>query len=268
MHQSNTIRLVVFDWAGTTVDYGSGAPVEVFERVFAKEGIRFTKQEINGPMGMEKKTHIRALLNTDSGNRQWEQTHGRQWNEEDVERLYQDFEEELVQIVAGRSVPIPGVVDTVKRLRESGLKIGSTTGYHSRMMKEVIPKAEQLGYRADCVVTPDVVGSGRPGPFMIFECMRQLNVYPPCAVIKVGDTVADILEGKNAGVWSVGILTGSNLLGLSEEEYKEMDPETLIQRKEDARRRYLEAGADMVIDSICELPDAVTALNERLKEEK
>ena len=45
--------------------------------------------------------------------------------------------------------------------------------------------------------------------------MRRLNVYPPSAVVNVGDTVVDIQEGKNAGAWSIGILTSSNLLGLT-----------------------------------------------------
>ena len=39
MESRQEIRLVVFDWAGTTVDYGSSAPVAVFERVFTEAGI-------------------------------------------------------------------------------------------------------------------------------------------------------------------------------------------------------------------------------------
>ena len=62
MHPSNTIRLVVFDWAGTTVDYGSSAPSEVFDRVFTKAGLHFTREEINRPMGMEKRAQIRRPL--------------------------------------------------------------------------------------------------------------------------------------------------------------------------------------------------------------
>ena len=56
------IQMIVFDWAGTTTDYGGVAPSVVFDRVFQEEGICLTKEEINAPMGMEKKAHIRALL--------------------------------------------------------------------------------------------------------------------------------------------------------------------------------------------------------------
>ena len=184
-----------------------------------------------------------------------------------MEHLYESFEAELFQVVAEYSVPIPGVVETVKELREQGLKIGSTTGYTSQMMEQVIPGAAKLGYQADCMVTPDVTGLGRPTPFMLFECMRQLNVYPPRSVVKVGDTAVDMQEGRNAGAWSVGILTGSNLLGLSQEEYEAMDSAELERRKEKAAERYREAGADLVIDSIRELSAAIEELNRRIQKE-
>ncbi|MBS6398091.1 MAG: phosphonoacetaldehyde hydrolase [Clostridiales bacterium] len=261
MNFKNKIQMVVFDWAGTTVDYASSAPSTVFDRVFESVGIKLTKEEINGPMGMEKKAHIRALLSCESGNRQWLEIRKRPWTEEDVDALYRKFEEMLYSIVAEYSEPIPGVVETVDGLRKQGLKIGSTTGYTSQMMEQVIPKAKAMGYEADCVVTPDVTEASRPTPFMLFECMRQMNVYPPCTVVKAGDTVVDMQEGKNAGAWSVGILTGSNLLGLSKEEYEEMSAEELEKRKEAAAESYRQAGADMVIDSIRDLPAAIEKIN-------
>lgn len=268
MMEMNRIQMIVFDWAGTTTDYGGIAPSVVFDRVFRNAGIHLTKEEINRPMGMEKKAHIRELLSSESGNRQWKELHGGPWTEADVETLYQEFEKILYEIVAEYSTPIPGVVETVKKLRESGLKIGSTTGYTSHMMGQVTARAAELGYEADCVVTPDVTGASRPTPFMLYECMRRLNVYPPCAVAKVGDTIVDIQEGKNAGAWSIGILTGSNLLGLAQGEYEAMAPDELECRKQEATKRYLEAGADLVIDSIRDLPVAVAEINRQMAEKE
>ncbi len=262
------IQLIVFDWAGTTVDYGSCAPTEVFNQVFISAGIHLTREEINRPMGLEKKAHIRELLSGENGSKQWQQIYGRMWTEEDVENLFQKFEKTLYEVVASYSRPIEGAAKTVQTLKAQGLLIGSTTGYHSKIMERVIPLAAEAGYAPDCVVTPDVTGGiGRPSPFMLFECMRKLNVYPPSHVIKVGDTVADILEGKNAGAWSIGILTASNLLGLTEEEYQSMDPEDLKARKQRAAEIYKNAGADMVIDTIADLVPAVEEINRRLEKE-
>lgn len=266
MENKEKIELVVFDWAGTTVDYGSGAPSEVFGKVFRAAGIDFTKEEIDGPMGLEKKAHIRRLLSTESGSRQWTEKYGRPWNEDDVDNLYENFEAALHEVVAERSDPLEGVPETVARLRKAGLKIGSTTGYNDWMMEQVRPRAAAGGYEPDCVVTPDTTGIGRPSPFMLFECMRRLHVYPACRVVKVGDTAVDMEEGVNAGTFCIGILTGSSLLGLTKEQYESMSEKELKARKEKASDRYFKAGADLVIDSIRDLPEAIDTLNGYLAE--
>ena len=258
------IAMVVFDWAGNTVDYGSSAPMVVFDRVFKEAGIQLSREQINGPMGLEKRAHIKQLLELEDATKQWKETYNRMWTEDDVDQLYETFEEKLAQVVAEYSIPIDGTVETVGRLRDMGIKIGSTTGYTSQMMEGVIPRAESCGYKPDCVVTPDVTGEGRPSPFMLFECMRELHVYPVTAVVKVGDTITDIKEGKNAGAWSVGILQGSNLLGLTKEEYDAMDQAELVKRKETAKEKYLAAGADMVIDSIKDLPEAIREIEKEM----
>lgn len=268
MNKENKIQLAVFDWAGTTVDYGSSAPMVVFEEIFADAGISLTRAEINGPMGMEKKAHICSLLSLEAASEQWRTKYGIDWNEEDVENLYEKFENRLAEVVAEFSKPIDGVIETMAVLREKGVKIGSTTGYNTEMMKNVLPGAAAAGYTPDCVVTPDITGKGRPTPFMLFECMRQLDVHNVRSVVKVGDTIADILEGKNAGAWSIGILTGSNLLGLTQEEYESMDGDKLAVLKNETATKYLEAGADMVIDNMRELPDAIEALNARMMKER
>lgn len=266
--KSNRIHMVVFDWAGTTVDYGSSAPMEVFNMVFDEAGINLTRSEINGPMGMEKKTHIRSLLSLETAKQQWKEKYGRDWTEGDVEDLYVKFEEKLYEVVANYSTPIDGVVETVKELKESGIKIGSTTGYNNQIMTKVIPAAKVQGYEPDCVVTPDITGMGRPTPFMLNECMRVLNVYPPKNVVKVGDTVTDIHEGKNAGAWSIGILVGSNLLGLTKEEYDALPATELTVLKKITTKKYMEAGADMVIDNITELPKAIEKINQMMANEE
>ena len=263
MHKNLSIAAVIFDWAGTTVDYGSHAPSAVFAQVFAQHGVKLTAAQINGPMGLEKKAHIRSLLSLETAKEQWQTQYAREATEEDINTLYEEFEDTLFKVVADRAAPLAGVVETVSALRAQGIKIGSTTGYNSKMMEQVLPTAKAHGYCPDCVVTPDVVGGvGRPAPYMLFECMRRLNVFPPRAVLKVGDTIADVLEGKHAGALSVGLLQGSNILGFSsEEEYRALPADELKARKQAAAARYKEAGADFVLDSITQLPSLVAAIN-------
>ena len=264
---NNNIKLVVFDWAGTTTDFGSQTPTRIFDKTFSQLGIHFTTEEINGPMGMEKKAHIRTLLSTEAGKTAWASLYHRDWTEKDVEEIYQRFEQNLQEVVADYSHVIPGVPETVAQLRQQGITIGSTTGYNQDIMSRVAPAAAAEGYVPDCIVTPDITGYSRPTPFMLYECMRKAGIYPADRVVKVGDTVVDILEGKNAGAWSVGILLGSSLMGLSQKEFETVSPEEFDRRKEAARKAYLAAGADLVIDSIRDLPAAIDALNARMAEE-
>ena len=264
MTEKQQIKLVVFDWAGTTTDFGSQAPVDVFDRTFRQKGLVFTKDEINAPMGMEKKAHITSMLSTERGRQLWQENYSRSWNEDDIEEVYQCFEANLRTVVAEYAKLIPGVKETVDKLREMGLKIGSTTGYTAEIMQYVLPVAKGQGYEPDCCVTPDVTEYSRPTPFMVFECMRRLNVFPPKLVVKAGDTVMDILEGKNAGAWSVGIIKGSSVVGLSEAEYNALSETERKELHEKARKIYMEAGADYVIEDITELPEVIAKINAEL----
>ena len=83
----HSVQMIVFDWAGTTVDFGSRAPLQIFEKTFQHFGLEFTLEEIAGPMGMEKKDHIRTLLSTEEGTTFWKNTQNRDWDENDVERI-------------------------------------------------------------------------------------------------------------------------------------------------------------------------------------
>ena len=55
------VKAVIFDWAGTVVDYGSLAPMGAFVETFAEFGVAITIDEARGPMGMAKRPHIAAL---------------------------------------------------------------------------------------------------------------------------------------------------------------------------------------------------------------
>ncbi|EHG8745147.1 phosphonoacetaldehyde hydrolase [Enterococcus faecium] len=48
------IKTVIFDWAGTTVDFGCMAPVHAFRNAFLEKGIQLTDKEIREPMGKLK----------------------------------------------------------------------------------------------------------------------------------------------------------------------------------------------------------------------
>ena len=261
INNENRVSCVVFDWAGTTVDFGCFAPLGAFMRVFEEAGAAITAEEARVPMGLPKRDHVRELLKLPRVSALFAEKYGRAWNEEDVERLYAGFVPALMSTLKDYCEPIPGVVETVAELRRMGLKIGSTTGYTQEMMDIVAPGAAARGYVPDALVAPDETGAGRPAPYMIFRNMEKLGVYPPSNVVKAGDTLADIREGKNAGVWSAGIIEGSSELGLSREECAALSITERVDRFAAVRDRFYGAGADFVIDRITELPKLVEQIN-------
>src|SRR5580704_13453007 len=122
------LRAVILDWAGTTVDHGSLAPVEALKRVFAENRVEITAAEAREHMGVLKKDHIRSILSIHRVAGEWSRVHGDQPAESDVERLFSKFLPKQAEILARFSQPIEGVPETTARWKQDGLRIGSTTG--------------------------------------------------------------------------------------------------------------------------------------------
>lgn len=255
------IEAVIFDWAGTTVDYGCFAPVQAFREAFSHFGISVTMEETRKPMGMLKRDHIRTMLKMERIAAEWEKVTGHAAGDKDVEAVYAQFEPKLFSILTDFAAPKPYVLDAVAQLRAMGLKIGSTTGYTDAMMGVVVPKAAELGYAPDCWFSPDAVdGKGRPAPYMVFENMKALGISDVKRVVKVGDTVSDIQEGINAGVWSVGVLEGSSELGLSQEEFEALTAEERNAACRKVEKTFRAAGAHFVIRNLSELSQLLRAI--------
>ena len=252
------IKAVIFDWAGTTVDFGCMAPVQAFLEVFRQYGVEPTMEEVREPMGMLKIDHIRTMLKMPRIRECWEKQHGTEPGEEEAQQLYSIFEEKLLSILSFYSDPKPGVVEAVAKLRRSGLKIGSTTGYTDKMMEIVVPAAAGKGYAPDVWFSPDSTGQkGRPYPYMIFRNMETLGIDDVRKVLKVGDTASDIKEGKHAGVWSAGVIVGSSEMGLTEEEYEAPSPEEKEAKCKETEEKFRKAGADIVFRTLEELKMAL-----------
>ena len=267
--REKTIKGVILDWAGTTVDYGCFAPLGVFMEIFAKRDIEITLREARAPMGMLKIDHIRAILGGERVAKLWRGKFGRAHDEDDVHALYEDFEPSLMEILPDHADVIDGVPEAIAELCEDGVKIGSTTGYTREMMEVLTPIAKKNGYEPDCLVTADETGSiGRPYPYMIFRNMEKLGIYPPRQIVKVGDTESDILEGRNAGVWSVGVIVGSSEMGLSWGEYSTLEKDEREKRRRKTAKRFFNAGAHYVIRDMGDLPDLICKINRKLRKEE
>ena len=258
------LKAVLLDWAGTTMDYGCYAPAVVFVQVYKKHGVEITMEEAREPMGVHKKVHIRKISKIPAVARKWQGAHGRPCTERDVEKMYKEFIPMQLACLADYAELIPGTLEAVDKFRQRGLKIGSTTGYDSEMMAILLVEAKSRGYQPDSIVCATDVPAGRPEPWMCLKNAENLGVYPMDAIVKIGDTLPDIAEGLNAGMWTIGLAKTGNEVGLTAEEIEALEPEELDYKLTRARNRMAQAGAHYVVDGIWDCDAILDDINARL----
>lgn len=261
------IEAVIFDWAGTTVDHGSLAPVKAVSAVFARHGIALSDAEARRDMGIYKKDHIRKILQMPSIASEWLASHGAPANEADVEALFAQFIPLQFEVLESYSSVIAGVSQSVERLRAQGLKIGSTTGYTRPMLDILVASAGERGYCPDFCLCPDDVGGGRPYPWMCLRIALEFRLSSVACAVKIGDTVSDIEEARNAGMWSVGVVNTGNEVGVNAEDLAALPASEREKKFAEARRRLHAAGADYLIDDVTGIEPVLEKINARLKEQ-
>ncbi len=254
------VQALILDWAGTTVDYGSQAPVSAFVEVFRRWDLDVTPQQARKPMGAAKRDHVWALLAMEPVGEQWRVNNGREWTEDDVDAIYEDFVPLQVESATSHTDLIPGTVEAIDACRDRGIKIGSSSGYNRKIMKKVLAAARKQGYEPDSLVCPEDVPAGRPYPWAIYKGAMDLSIYPMSACVKVGDTMTDIEEGLNAGAWTVGLAKSGNELGLDEEAAEKADRREL----DEIHQRMYRTGTHYVVDTIVDLPKVIDSVEARL----
>ncbi len=254
MNQNTEFKAVIFDWAGTTVDYGSRCPTSVFVQIFNQRGVEITVEEARGPMGRAKHEHIAMVAALPRIAELWKEQHGRTATDEDVMAMYHDFLPLQKRILEQGSSVIPGIPEVMDELKKRGIRVGSTTGYTRELMDVVVPVAAAQGYQPEVVVCSDEVTEGRPAPWMNLRAAELLKAYPFNQVMIVDDTPVGIEAGKRSGMVSVAVSMTGNSLGLSEAEVQSLEPAELERRLSIIEAEFLSVGADYVIRSVTDLP--------------
>lgn len=220
------IELAVFDMAGTTID-DRDEVYRVLREATEREGADYTDEQFQQWMGTEKKVAIGNLLRIG----------GVEVSGELHEKAWEWFRGELRRTYTENPpIPLPGVEDALRTLRGRGIKVALTTGF-SREITDLVLAA--MGWRIGEIIDTsrcgDEVDAGRPEPYLIQKVMEDVDVTDPGTVVSVGDTSADVQSALRAGVTSVGVLTGH----LTREDFEA-------------------EGSHLVLNSVADLPDAVT----------
>jgi phosphonatase-like hydrolase len=170
----------------------------------ADNGLDIPADAVHEVKGMDKREALRILI--ESSAMRDELLPG-------LDAIHEDFVERLIEFY--RSDPsvteVPGASETFRRLHQAGVKVALNTGFNRQIVEALL---ERLGWAnnalIDATVASDEVERGRPHPDMIQYLMFKLGVTDPQRTAKVGDTPADLLEGRNAGCGLVFGVTGGS----------------------------------------------------------
>ena len=258
------VKAVVFDWAGTMVDFGCMAPVHALIDVFGREGVTLSDAEARRDMGMAKHDHLSAIMANPAVAERWRAGKGAAATDADIERIYRNLVPAMTLAAAKASSLIPGAAETASALRALGVRIGSGTGYTREMMADIIASAAAGGYAPEVVVCAGETPSGRPAPLMTWKALIELDAWPARACIKVDDAPVGIEEGRLAGCWTVGLSASGNGVGLDRDSFLALSPDERRTRLAAAEAALRGAGADFVIEDVSQLMSVVQDIAQRI----
>jgi len=213
-----SIKLVVFDMAGTTVR-DDDFVAEAFMKAMNNYHYALTLEEVNPIMGYKKPVAIRMMLEKHEPDRE-------KITDSLITAIHDDFVQEMLAFYrsSDKITPLPNAEKTFAALHDKGIKIGMNTGF-SRDIADIIIERLNWQDKIDILVASDEVEHGRPYPDMTKKMMEQFHITNPEDVAKVGDTEVDINEGKNVGCsLIIGVTTGA----FSREELESYKPTAIV----------------------------------------
>ena len=218
-----SVKLLVCDMAGTTVNEG-GIVYKTLYNTIKGYDIYIKPDDMKNWYGVNKTEVLQHFINTDNEYKD---------NETILPQMLDSFKKNLKKsYFEDKSVKLmdPGLPDLFNSFRERGIKIALNTGYSVDIQEALLDTLNMRDF-TDGYISSESVPHGRPEPFMIQELMTRFDITDSNQVVKIGDSINDILEGKNAGCYkSIGVLSGA-----------------------ESREKLLENGADIVIDSVMDL---------------
>lgn len=212
------LTAVLFDLIGTTVkEADPDVFTNSFEKAFAEHNVTISISDYRKHRGKDKKEIIQSVLIS------------QQLSPSLTEGIYASFKKNILHDL-NKFQANDGANDIFTFLKERNIKTGIGTGLEREIFESICKHLNWDHSLFDYIGIANEIGRSRPYPDMIIDMMNKLAISDARTFLKVGDTVADIEEGKNAKVMTAVILSGT-------------------QCKED----LLKAGPDYVLNSLLDI---------------
>lgn len=212
------IKLIVFDMAGTIINENN-VVYKTLRKAINWQGYNFSLDEVLlYGAGKEKHQAIKDILNSKNSNNTLNGV---------SLTILNDFSELLKLSYENLAVEaFPKTEELLEKLKEKGIKIVLNTGYNRETALQLLSKLNwEEGKQYDALITASDVEKGRPAADMIYKAMEMFNIMNAEDIVKIGDSIIDIEEGKtaNCGI-TIGVTTGAH----TEEQLKSANPTYII----------------------------------------
>lgn len=187
------LKLIIFDWDGTLAD-SIYVITECILKAFADMGIGgINEEKAKSIIGLSLTEAVKVLMPENS--------------DEERETLLGNYKKHFLN-TASQGLPLfEGVSESLKKLRESGMKIAVATGKsRAGLERDFAYSGAQVFL--DTSRTVDEC-KAKPDPHMILDIMSELGVVAE-ETLMVGDTSYDLEMAARAGVKSIASLYGAH----------------------------------------------------------
>ena len=157
------------------------------------------------------------------------------YSDELYEKVLRDYDTAYNADVTREAKMFDGLKETLDRVKALGVRMAVVSNKPDFAARAVVSKLYGDGY-FDFVTGQVPGGALKPDPAAVNSVMKKFGVTPE-ECLYVGDTSTDMQTGKNAGIYTVGVLWGFR-----------------------GREELLENGADTLIENPHELYDLILAM--------
>jgi phosphonoacetaldehyde hydrolase len=279
------VRACIFDLGGTIVDCYSITPLKSLIETFKHHDININNDLIFKDIGIDKKIRIANILEDKYVYRNWFQKYKRSPDYNDVLKLHETFK--IIQTEKSKNIDIiPETYSTFEYLKKKDIKIGCTTGFDKNNANIIGRVLNNNICKVDNIVSSTCVEKNRPHSDMIHKNMIHKNmihknmihknmihknmihknminlgVLDPRTIIKIDDTNIGITEGKNAGLWTVGVARWSTYMNVLPQNINNMNDVVIRERLESSKEKLKLSDPDFIIETLDELPNIVETIN-------
>lgn len=254
------VKACIFDLGGTIVDRYSITPLKSLIETFKRHNININNDLIFKDMGIDKRIHIENILDDTNIYQKWFKQYKCNPEYDDVLKLYETFK--TLQTDKSKTIDIiPETYGIFKYLKNDNIKIGITTEFDKNNANIIGRVLNDNICKLDNIVSSTCVKKSRPHIDMIYKNMRDLGISDPKTIIKIDDTNVGIKEGKNAGLWTIGVARWSTYMNVLPHNYNNMNDTIIEEKLKKSKEKLKQSQPDFIIETLDDLPNIIETIN-------